>query len=310
MCGLPNNLGDKSISTFIEKVSDAIGVLYEPTKIIKNAKAQATANEILADSELKIIEQENRAIKRWAYEESVKQENIESLIKKTIPKLLKDAKPEELNKDWLFKFFEEVKFISDEEIQEKWSQILAEESNKPKTFSKKTVRLIADLEKEDILLFENLLKFNYRETNKNKSIHALVFDFKHKIYISEGINFMSLKHLENLGLIQVFNVGNYTLGEMKGLRSLILNSEVKILDFKKNPSKTLAAGKVVLTKAGEELASISRINTTREIESYIISEIEKQNITITNQDDGETITVLMEDGGLNKLIQDGKIKIK
>lgn len=53
------SLGDltKPASVLIEKISDAIGVLYEPRRIIKKAEAEVTAEKIkaIANIELALV---------------------------------------------------------------------------------------------------------------------------------------------------------------------------------------------------------------------------------------------------------------
>lgn len=67
----------------IEKVSDAIGVLYEPTKIRKKAKAEAEAEadakrtDLISKLELEGIEK--RAVERFLKREAKRQENIENI---------------------------------------------------------------------------------------------------------------------------------------------------------------------------------------------------------------------------------------
>jgi hypothetical protein len=50
------NIGDlaEPITAFINRVSDAIGVLYEPTHTVKMAKAEAKADRIRATSKLEL----------------------------------------------------------------------------------------------------------------------------------------------------------------------------------------------------------------------------------------------------------------
>lgn len=67
------NIGElaKPATVLIEKVSDAVGCLYEPTKIRSIAKAKAKAAFITAESEIQIADLERRAVQRWLKEESI-----------------------------------------------------------------------------------------------------------------------------------------------------------------------------------------------------------------------------------------------
>src|SRR5690349_16709473 len=102
------NFGDlgKPATTLIEKVSDAVGGIAKPWQIRRTAQAEADAEIIRAEARIQISEIERRAIVRMVREEGHKQENIESITGKAIPDLNPDAKPENIEKDWLTHFFE------------------------------------------------------------------------------------------------------------------------------------------------------------------------------------------------------------
>ncbi|WP_048608561.1 hypothetical protein [Providencia rettgeri] len=75
------NLGDlaKPATVLIEKVSNAVGVLYEPRRIRKKAEAEAEAEKIKALAGIELTEIQQRGIERLVHQEARKQENIESI---------------------------------------------------------------------------------------------------------------------------------------------------------------------------------------------------------------------------------------
>jgi len=184
------NIGElaKPINTFIEKVSGAIGVLYEPSRIVRKAKADAKSQEITTLSNRHIYDIEQRALSRFVHEETKKQENIENIIELTLPNINSDAKSESLENDWLVRFFENAKLISDSEMQLFWSKILADETNNPGSFSKKSLNIMSDLDKEDAMLFTNLCKYSFIIGN----IATVIFNTEDDIYDKNGINFNTL----------------------------------------------------------------------------------------------------------------------
>lgn len=121
------NLGDfaKPVNTLITKISDAIGVLYEPTRIVRKTKAEMSIEERKLINELKIEDIKKRAIIRLLNDETKKQENIENIINKAIPLVKESAEADRLKNDWLSSFFEKSKIISNEDMQILWSKILA-----------------------------------------------------------------------------------------------------------------------------------------------------------------------------------------
>ena len=147
------NLGDWAtpVNTLIEKISNAVGILYEPKRIIKQAKANATAEKIKAINNLEIEDLQKRALTRFINEETIKQQNIESIIGKSIPEISDNANPNGIDNDWLLNYFDNAKFISNELIQNLWAKLLAGEANKPGSISKKTLKVLSDLDTEDAI---------------------------------------------------------------------------------------------------------------------------------------------------------------
>lgn len=117
------NLGDlsKSATVLIEKISDAIGTLYETTHIKRVAKAEVEAEKIRTIGNIETTEIQQRAISRLIQEEGKKQENIESIAAQATTRLEEDAKPENVENDWISYFFEKCRNVSDAEMQSLWS---------------------------------------------------------------------------------------------------------------------------------------------------------------------------------------------
>ena len=131
----------KPVGALIEKIADATGAVLGPWQIERVAKANANADQTKALSDIKITELQQRAMFRLLQEETKRQENIESISRKSFEDIKEEAKPEDIDNDWLSNFFDKCKNISDDEMQEQWSRILASEANQPGKFSKKQLRL-------------------------------------------------------------------------------------------------------------------------------------------------------------------------
>ena len=134
-------------TVLIEKISDAVGGIAKPGQITRVAKAEADAEVIKARARIEISEMEERALQRMVREEGQRQENMESITAKAIPHLKDDAKPDEIEKDWITNFFDKCRLISDQEMQTLWANILAGQANAPGSFSKRTIEIVAALDK-------------------------------------------------------------------------------------------------------------------------------------------------------------------
>lgn len=105
---------------------------------------------------------QHRALKRFLAEEENRQRNIESIIQKAIPNVHEDAKPEQIEDDWLVNFFDKCRLISEQEMQRLWSRLLAGEANAAGRFSKRTLGLLATLESTDAHLLQKLRTFCFK----------------------------------------------------------------------------------------------------------------------------------------------------
>src|SRR4051794_30464328 len=112
------NLGafSKPAIVFIEKISDAIGGVFKPWQIKRVAKAEAAADLIHVEAKIEASELSRRALARMIKEEEQRQENIESITFKAVPKLSLGAAPEKLEKDWLVYFFDKSRLTSDDDM--------------------------------------------------------------------------------------------------------------------------------------------------------------------------------------------------
>ena len=161
---LPNaliNLGDltKPADTLIKKISNAVGVLFEPRQIKRVAEAKAEAARIGAQSEIEITELQHRAARRWIEEEAQQQKNMEDVTAKALLQLDENATPDSIEDDWIVNFFDKTRIVSDNEMQNLWARILTGEANAPGTYSKRTVNFLSDLDKSEANLFTKLCGF-------------------------------------------------------------------------------------------------------------------------------------------------------
>ena len=86
----------KPATLLVEKVAAALGIIFEPTIIKRNAKAEAEVEKIKAVTKLEITALEQRALSRMVQQEARKQKNIEEITTAAIKSLPSDAKVEGL----------------------------------------------------------------------------------------------------------------------------------------------------------------------------------------------------------------------
>ena len=247
-------LGDLSrpATVLIEKISDAVGGIFKPYQIVRVAKAEAEAEQIRAEAQIQITDLHRRAMHRFLEEEAKKQSNIEGITQGALPLLDEKSSPENVERDWITNFFDKCRIVSDDDMQQLWSRILAGEANSPGNFSKKTVNLLGDLDKSDAELFMRLCGFGWVIGN----VVPLVFDVQGEIYNRHGINFDSLGHLESLGLVQFDSLAGFRLLGLPKKLNVFYYSRPLELTLPKDADNDLQLGKVLFTKAGQELAPV------------------------------------------------------
>jgi hypothetical protein len=269
------NLGDltKAATVLVEKIADAVGGFFQPFQVVRLAKAEAKAELIRSENKIEITDQERRAAWRWLKEEAKRQANMEDITRGALPLLAEKASPQDVENDWITHFFEKSRIVSDDDMQRLWSRVLAGEANVPGSFSRRTVNVLADIDKFDAELFTRLCGFGWmveghelphlKGTSEEDRPHLvpLVFDASSQIYRDSGIDFQRLFLLQNLGLIQFDSLGiGFIWSPLPQTTTVSYHGRVLELTLRaiapKHPNNALVVGQVLLTRAGRELASI------------------------------------------------------
>ena len=250
------NLGElsKPANTLIQKVSDAVGGLLAPWQIKRVAKAEAEAALMKRTSDIEITDLHRRAVHRWVEEEAQRQQNMESITAKALPQLSAESDPNSLDNDWIVSFFDRSRIVSDNEMQDLWSRILAGEANCPGTYSKRTVNSLSDIDKNEAALFTKFCGFVWTIVG---DLMPLVFDETDDIYNRCDINFDTLQHLDSIGLIQFGGVMSMIARVPKRCRTSYYGRDL-VLEMPKESDNDLEIGFAVLTQVGRELAPICR----------------------------------------------------
>lgn len=165
------------INKLIDLMGQACGKWYEPIHVKRMAKANSEAMKIMQEAigsspELNAAynngmikidnEQLNglvvRGMQRAVYQETMKQQNIESVADKAYG-LLENEPPvtdEPVDNDWMARFINSVESVSDDDMQLLWARVLAGEIKKPKSYSLRTLESLKNLSKDEAILFQKL----------------------------------------------------------------------------------------------------------------------------------------------------------
>ena len=261
------NLGElsKPATVLVEKVCSAVGIVFEPTRIRRKAKAEADAQLIVASGQIEVDALQRRALERLVHQEARKQANIESITALAANSLPPTASTEALNEDWVAHFFKQCDTVSDAEMQSLWSKLLAGEASKPGTYSRRTVDLVSTLDKADASLFTTLVQFVWMIGDPQ----PLVYDIGASVYKAAGITFESLKHLDSLGLVS-FEALGYTRNGFAKQGIAFYYGQPTLLEFSGDANNQLEVGNALLTAAGRQLVAISGGQRNEEFYQYVV----------------------------------------
>lgn len=242
----------KPATVLIEKVCGAVGIIYEPVRIKRKARAEAEAEKITALARIELSNLERRAMERLIYQEARKQENIEQITSGAAATLIEDAKVQDLEEDWVAHFFKQCDTVSDTEMQSLWSRLLAGEATTPGTFSKRTVDFIASIDKKDAALFTTFCQFVWMIGEPV----PLIYEMDNDIFASRGITFDSLKHLDAIGLISLETLSGYAKKGFGKYVHAFYYGRPTLIEFSADENNQLGIGHALLTLTGKELLSI------------------------------------------------------
>ena len=108
----------------------------------------------------------------------------------------------------IYKFFDQFEGIGDPEMQKIAGRLLAGEVVQPGSYSRKTIRTLAELDSKDFLLFQTLCRFVWMVGG----FTPLVFDPNDPMYKDQGLDFRKCEELDAMGLLQFSSLGRARVG--------------------------------------------------------------------------------------------------
>lgn len=273
----------------IEAVQAAIGKAYEPKYVKRMADAKSyeintvgeairnnsdiTINYSTKDLSLDITDTEEfvkRTQKRIAYQELVKQKNIEQITAMSYELLEDHAEVEDtpIDSDWLFRFINYIQDISNLEMQKIWARILAEEIVQPKSISIRTLSMLTQMTTREANLFQRIAPYIMQCKNgKNQNMPNDYFLLTDNTGLDMlGVTFSDILLLDEIGIISsnlLISVGFYIEPDNS---EYIVYQNQNAFEFINHGEKTenFCCNAFVLTYSGIELLSIINASNTVE----------------------------------------------
>ena len=176
-----------------------------------------------------------------------------------------------VDEDWLSRYMDAGKHVSDEEMQVIWGSVLADEFEEPGSTPSSVIRILSELPKKYATVFANLCSleitiFPENESGKIESpVNAyLVSSEKEQNGFLEDldITFKSLTELDKLGLIKYDSVAGFIhTYEKKVNPNIHVYAQGTVISCLDYPDESFPIGSVILTDAGTAIARVvNRIN--------------------------------------------------
>jgi len=148
--------------------------------------------------------------------------------------------------------------------------------------SKRTINFLSSMDKLDASIFQNLYSFCWSRGD----LQPLIYDENAEVYEKNGIDFTSLKHLNEIGLISYQPLA---IIEVRGLPKQILIKyfgKPVVIEFTKDTDNNLDTGHILYSKIGLELSSICDAKPIEGYFEYIVDYLSKKNgLTVTVPED-------------------------
>ncbi|MBQ3409283.1 MAG: DUF2806 domain-containing protein [Clostridia bacterium] len=302
---------EKPLQKLIECVCAGVGKLYEPRHIRRMAKAKKEEikqiGEALENNINIPIKYENgnitmntedteallkRAKSRFIHNEIYKQQNIDSVVTKAYNEIEHESciSDEPVDNDWLYRYFECVGEVSNDEMQNLWSKILVGEIKKPNTYSMRTLDTLKNMTQREAMLFKKVSSFILYQYDK---LEPFIYG-NIKILKKYGITVDDLLELQDCGLI---GLNDYLVSE-NDEKDRIFNYSV-IMEAKQKirfPIFILSKSGIQILNIFNEKLTYSRDyfidvcndikvhNGSLSIETYEITNIEKKQVVLDKED--------------------------
>lgn len=274
------NLGNlsKPATVLVEKVCNAVGIIYEPVHIKRRARAEAEAEKIKAVARIELSEIEHRAIERLVYQEARKQVNIEQITAQAAAALPDSAKVEDLDEDWVAHFFKQCDTVSDKEMQSLWARLLSGEATTPGTFSRRTVDFASSIDKKDAALFTKFCQFVWVLDDTT----PLIYELDNDVYAKQGINFGALKHLDTIGLISFEALSGYVRTGFGKHTYAFYYGRPTLIEFPADEKNQMQIGHAILTTTGKELVPVCGSVRNEEFYQYAVQKLSQNGLILSS----------------------------
>jgi hypothetical protein len=200
-------IGAAAKSGAAEKLLTAIFHLlgYDPDshRLITDARAHVAAKKIATRGEIEIQQYRRRWEQSMAQFPPSDRINIENVVIGSFERLEDDVDFSHVKRDKIRYLLEKARLVSDRDMQDVWSRILAEEVNDPGSFSRRTFDVVSALDRSDAEDFTKVCQFCCSEHDGRPNIY--LYDITNEYLGNFSLSFDKITNLEDCGLLRPLN---------------------------------------------------------------------------------------------------------
>ena len=210
--------------------------------------------------------------------------NQVNIVKECQLYLKNDARPENIEDDWLHLFMDKARLISNSEVQKLWGKILAGEANKPGSISRQLLNILSYMDKENAENFTNICRFVIKPKYKSGEVGSdrlLLITREHldSYYYQHGVSLEELRSLQSFGLIEMMQnrhlVVYYSFHSEEPIIGVCYDKDSM---FFLNAKHDIPQGAVIFTKVGQELFNVLSVEPVEDFWEKVVKPFFKEEV--------------------------------
>lgn len=247
------------------KLASAVGCIF-PFWGVKRAAVEAYITGI-QDSNLS-PEEKMLAIAnvKKAYKQAANQAKIAKIAQDSAKEGTDFSMKSQVNDEWLERFMDSARFVSDEQAQYLWGNILASEFEKPGSTPPSVTRVLSEVTQAYAKAFQVICSLEVEieaydaQGQVRENYKQIVLPDSYDYLSDQRINYSVINELDELGLIIVNPLGvviKFQTKERPRIRLKYGDNVEEVLNYM---DLNFPIGKVVLSKAGETISKFTERN--------------------------------------------------
>lgn len=206
--------------------------------------------------------------------------------------------------EWLSRYMDAGRHVSDEEMQVLWGNILAGEFEDPGSTPPSVIRILSEITTKYAKIFANVCSLGIvifpadaSGTPVKELSRVLVSTKECRKYLNDlEINFTTLSELDKLGLIQ-FRSAGYVRRYDSNKRPIVhIYANQKVITCTKYPNRCFPTGEVLLTDAGESISRFIDKKTLDGFEDYVLKYYKSRSAVSLSEEPMVSITEASGEG--------------